>query len=110
MVKTILETILKIFPILCDPPYELLLRENAVIAGPHQGGKVVMILSEQISCDYYWIAKCAAWKGGQHKRHIAEIALASQKGTKPMIVEYLSSAVGRGGEAICQTQFCTAAT
>ena len=85
------------FPILCDPPYELLLRENAVIAGPPQGGKVVMILSEQISCDYYWIAKCAAWKGGQHKRHIAEIALASQKGTKPMIVEYLSSAVDGEG-------------
>ena len=85
------------FPILCDPPYELLLPENAVIAGPHQGGKVVMILSEQISCDYYWIAKCAAWKGGQHKRHIAEIALASQKGTKPMIVEYLSSAVDGEG-------------
>ena len=31
------------FPIFCDPPYELLLRENAVIAGPHQGGKVVLI-------------------------------------------------------------------
>ena len=39
------------FPIFCDPPYELLLRENAVIAGPHQGGKVVLILTETISCD-----------------------------------------------------------
>ena len=27
------------FSILCDPPYELLLRENAIIAGPHQGRK-----------------------------------------------------------------------
>ena len=85
------------FPIVCDPPYELLLRENAVIAGPHQGGKVVLILSEQISCDYYWITKCAAWKGGQHKRYIAEMALASQKGTKPLIVEYVSTAVDGEG-------------
>ena len=85
------------FPIVTDPPYELLLRENAVIAGPHQGGKVVLILSEQISCDYYWITKCAAWKGGQHKRYIAEMALASQKGTKPLIVEYVSTAVDGEG-------------
>ena len=85
------------FPIVCDPPYELLLRENAVIAGPHQGGKVVMILTEKISCDYFWITKCAAWKGGQHKRYIAEMALASQKGTKPLIVEYVSAAVDGEG-------------
>ena len=85
------------FPIVCDPPYELLLRENAVIAGPHQGGKVVLILTEKISCDYYWITKCAAWKGGQHKRYIAEMALASHKGTKPLIVEYLSAALDGEG-------------
>ena len=85
------------FPIVCDPPYELLLRENAVIAGPHQGGKVVMILMEKISCDFYWITKCAAWKGGQHKRYIAEMALASQKGTKPLIVEYVSAALDGEG-------------
>ena len=93
----ILETTVKTSPIVTDPPYELLLRENAVIAGPHQGGKVVLILSEQISCDYYWITKCAAWKGGQHKRYIAEMALASQKGTKPLIVEYVSTAVDGEG-------------
>ena len=85
------------FPIVCDPPYELLLRENAVIAGPHQGGKVVLILTEKISCDYYWITNCAAWKGGQHKRYIAEMALASQKGTKPLIVEYVSAALDGEG-------------
>ena len=85
------------FPIFCDPPYELLLRENAVIAGPHKGGKVVLILTETISCDYYWITKCAAWKSGQHKRHIAEIAVASQKGTKPLIVEYVSAAIDGEG-------------
>ena len=28
------------FPIVCDPPYELLLRENAVIAGPRQRKKL----------------------------------------------------------------------
>ena len=85
------------FPILCDPPYELLLRENAIIAGPHKGGKVVLILTEAISCDYYWMTKCAAWKGGQHKRHIAEIAVSSQKGTKPLIVEYVSAAIDGEG-------------
>ena len=81
------------FPICCDPPYELLLRENAIIAGPHKGGKVVLILTETISCDYYWITKCAAWKSG----HIAEIAVASQKGTKPLIVEYVSAAIDGEG-------------
>ena len=85
------------FPILCDPPYGLLLRENAIIAGPHQGGKVVLILTESISCDYYWMTKCAAWKDGQHKRLIAEIAVSSQKGTKPLIVEYVSAALDGEG-------------
>ena len=85
------------FPILCDPPYELLLRENAIIAGPHKGGKVVLILTEIISCDCYWMTKCAAWKGGQHKKHIAEIAVSSQKGTKPLIVEYVSAAIDGEG-------------
>ena len=85
------------FPIFCDPPYELLLRENAIIAGPHKGGKVVLILTETISCDYYWMTKCAAWKSGQHKRHIAEIAVSSQKGTKPLIVEYVSAAIDGEG-------------
>ena len=80
------------FPILYDPPYELL-RENAIIAGPHQGGKVVLILTESMSCDYYWMTKCAAWKDGQHKRLIAEIAVSSQKRTKPLIVEYVSAAM-----------------
>ena len=52
---------------------------------------------EKISCDFYWITKCAAWKGGQHKRYIAEMALASQKGTKPLIVEYVSAALDGEG-------------
>ena len=59
--------------------------------------KVVLILTETISCDYYWITKCAAWKGGLHKRYIAEMALASQKGTKPLIVEYVSAALDGEG-------------
>ena len=69
------------------------------IVGPLfcQGGKVVLILTETISCDYYWITKCAAWKGGLHKRCIAEMALASQKGTKPLIVEYVSAALDGEG-------------
>jgi len=85
------------FSILCDPPYELLLRENAIIAGPHQAGKVVLILTESMSCDYYWMIKCASWKDGQHKKLIAEMAVSSQKGTKPLIVEYVSAALDGEG-------------
>lgn len=51
------------FPILCDPPYELLLRENAIIAGPHKGGKVALILTETISCDHYWMTKMCHVEG-----------------------------------------------
>ena len=36
-------------------------------------------------------------KGGQHKRYIAEMALAGHKGTKPLIVEYLSAALDGEG-------------
>ena len=75
----------------------MLLKENAIIAGPHQGGKVVLILTESIGSNYYWMTKCASWKDSQHKKLIAEIAVASQKGTKPLIVEYVSAAIDGEG-------------
>ena len=54
------------FPILCDPPYELLLRENAIIAAPDKGRKIVLILTETISCDYYWMTSLPHFMGILH--------------------------------------------
>ena len=48
-----------------DPPYDLLLQANAVILGPHQDGKTVLILQEMPGCDLLQMAQYAQWMDGR---------------------------------------------
>ena len=53
------------FDVPTDPHYELLLAENAVVLGPHQHGKVVLVLHEFPGCDFRQMAGYAQWRNGQ---------------------------------------------
>ena len=50
---------------LLDPPYDLLLEANAVILGPHQSGKTVLILQEVLGCDMFQMTQFAGWMDGK---------------------------------------------
>ena len=60
--------------------------------GPHCGGKIVLCLSEAVDCGYTLLARCGAWKNGQYKQLLTDIALFSRKGSKPFSVEYIAAA------------------
>ena len=58
-----------------DPPYDLLLKANAVILGPRQSGKTVLILQELPGCDVFQMAQCANWMDGEYSEAVKAIAL-----------------------------------
>ena len=81
----------------CDPPYDLLLQANAVIVGPHQDGKTVLILQEMPGCDLLQMAQYAQWMDGKCAGEVREIAFATRQCQVPMSVEYLASSMdGKG--------------
>ena len=65
------------FEVLTDPPL-----------GPHQHGKVVLVLREFPGCDFHQMAGYAQWRNGQCAPAVREIALATQECKVPMCVEY----------------------
>ncbi len=76
-----------------DPPYELLLEANAVILGPHQDGKTVLILQEMPGCDMLQMAQFAHWMDGKCAEAVKAIALATRQCNAPMSVEYTAVSV-----------------
>ena len=80
-----------------DPPYDLLSEANAVILGPHQGGKTVLILQEMPGCDMLQMAQFAHWMDGKCAEAVKAIALATRQCKVAMSVEYAASATdGKG--------------
>ena len=75
-----------------DPPYDLLLATNAVILGPHQSGKAVLVLQEMLGCDMPQMARYAGWMNGKCAKSVRAIALATRLGNCAMSVEYVSAA------------------
>ena len=85
------------FDIPTDPPYDLLLATNAVILGPHQSGKTVLVLQEILGCDMFQMALYAGWMDGKCAKSVRAIALATRLGNCAMSVEYVSAATdGKG--------------
>ena len=80
-----------------DPPYDLLLGANAVILGPHQSGKTVLILQELPGCDMHQMAPFACWMDGKCAEAVKAIALATHQCKIAMSVEYVSSAADSKG-------------
>ena len=79
------------------PPYELLLKNHAVIAGFHAGGKFVLTLLEMPSCAIDDIARIMPTVDPRAQRQLSQIVLATQKLTKPMVVEYVAGSVDGQG-------------
>ena len=79
------------------PPYELLLKNHAVIAGFHAGGKFVLTLLEMPSCAIDDIVRIMPMVEPRTQRQLSQIVLATQKLTKPMVVEYVASSVDGQG-------------
>lgn len=63
-----------------------------MVLGPHSEGKLVLCLFEIIDCGYPLLSRCGAWKDGQYRQMLADIALSSHKGSKPFCVEYVAPA------------------
>ena len=78
-------------------PYELLLKNHAVIAGFHAGGKFVRTLLEMPSCAIEDIVRIMPTVEPRTQRQLSQIVLATQKLTKPMVVEYVASSVDGQG-------------
>ena len=91
------QTQLPLEPVCLDvaPPYELLLKNRAVIAGFYAGGKFVLALLEMPSCDIDDIVRIMPLV--EPRAQLSQIVLATQKLTKPMVVEYVAgSGDGQG--------------
>ena len=90
-----------------DPPYDLLLQANAVILGPHQDGKTVLILQEMAGCDLLQMAQFAQWKDGKCAGAVRAIALATQPCKVPMCAEYIASATDQWQKSsLCSAPMC----
>ena len=93
------QTQLPLEPVCLDvaPPYELLLKNHAVIAGFHAGGKFVLALLEMPSCAIDDIVRIMPLVEPRAQKQLSQIVLATQKLTKPMVVEYVASSVDGQG-------------
>ena len=80
-----------------SPPYELLLKNHAVIAGLHAGRKFVLTLLEMPSCTIEDMTRIMPTVEPRTQRQLSQIVLATQKLTKPMLVEYVASYVDGQG-------------
>ena len=79
------------------PPYELLLKKHASIAGPHAGGKLVLALIELPGCTLDDLACVMQALDPRVQRHLCQIVLATLKCTQPMVVEYVTSSTDGQG-------------
>ena len=79
------------------PPYELLLKNHATIAGPHAEGQFVLALMEMPGCSLEEIANLMPTLDPRVQRQLSQIVLATLKLTKPMVVEYVASSVDGQG-------------
>ena len=73
-------------------PYELLLRHQAIILGPHQYGRTVLALREVPSCPVGLVEKFAASQGNRQAALLRQLVTATQRLTKPLCVEYIAAA------------------
>ena len=73
-------------------PYELLLRHQAIILGPHQYGRTVLALREVPSCPVVLVEKFAASQGNRQAALLRQLVTATQRLTKPLCVEYIAAA------------------
>ena len=73
-------------------PYELLLRHQAIIIGPHQYGRTVLALREVPSCPVVLVEKFAASQGNRQAALLRQLVTATQRLTKPLCVEYIAAA------------------
>ena len=80
-----------------DPPYELLLRHNASIAGKHAAGKFVIALSELPDCTYQEASILIPQLDLPIRKLICEIALSTRKFTTAFAVEYVTSSTDGAG-------------
>ena len=71
-------------------PYELLLRHQAIILGPHQYGRTVLALREVPCCPLVLVEKYAASQGGRQLTLLRQLVTATQRLNKPLRVEYIS--------------------
>ena len=80
-----------------DPPYELLLRHNASIAGKHAAGKFVIALSELPDCTYQEASILIPQLDLPIRKLVCEIALSTRKFTTAFAVEYVTSSTDGAG-------------
>ena len=75
-------------------PYELLLRHQAIILGPHrhQYGRTVLALREVPSCPVVLVEKFVASQGSRQAALLRQLVTATQRLTKPLCVEYIAAA------------------
>ena len=67
-----------------SPPYELLLKNHAVIAGLHAGGKFVLPLLEMPSCTVEDMTRILPTVDSRTQKQLSQIARATQKLTSFM--------------------------
>ena len=79
------------------PPYEMLLQKQASIVGPHAGGRFVIALLEVPGCNIDELTRIAQAQDPIVRRKLCQLAVATLKCTKAMVVEYLAgSEDGKG--------------
>ena len=96
------ESPLQIQEHLVDPPYELLLQNNASILGRHVDGKFVIALRELPDCTFEELSHLVPQVEPHVQRVLCEIALATQKFTHALTVEYVTSAADGAGRVYCR--------
>lgn len=80
-----------------DPPYELLLQNNASILGRHVDGKFVIALRKIPDCTFEELSHLVPQVEPHVQRTLCEIALATQKFSQALTVEYVTSAADGAG-------------
>ena len=70
-------------------PYELLLRHQAIILGPHQYGRTVRAVREVPCCPLVLVEKYAASQGGRQLTLLRQLVTATQRLNRPLCVEYM---------------------
>ena len=73
-------------------PYELLLRHQAIILGPHQYGRTVLALREVPCCPLVLVENYAASQGGRQLTLLRQLVTATQRLTKPLCGECIAAA------------------
>lgn len=80
-----------------DPPYELLLNNNASILGEHVDGKLVVALRELPGCTFRELSLLVPQTQPHVQKALCQIALSTRKLTTAHTVEYVASATDGAG-------------